>query len=83
MFTNNDQRDHTFSRYRFFLPSEDYDKIKDIINTEDNFSHQCRSHVRACLDTEESFTKLVSVMYFVEEHYDDNNSELAVHEGIL
>lgn len=55
------------------MKTADYYKIEGMIDTKDNFKHQCLFNSKACLETEDSFMKQLSLVYYVEEHYDENN----------
>ena len=47
----------------------------------DNVNHQCAANSRACFDTEDSFLKLLNVIYFVEEIFAYSGEYISVHEG--
>ena len=63
MISNDNQNTADYSKVWFFTPTEDWKKIKKIITTGDNLAHQCRSNSKACLDTDDSFTKLIDMYY--------------------
>lgn len=81
IISNDHQSAVEYARYRFFINDDDYLKIQDLIMLEDNIIHQCRSNSRACFFSDDSFTNLIKLFYFVEEIYDLEGKQKAVHEG--
>lgn len=69
LFTNYDQKSMQFSRARLFMKTADYLKIEGMIDPKDNLKHQCLNS-KACLETDDSFMKQLSFVYYVEEHFD-------------
>ena len=82
MITNYDQDTSDYSKLYFFVSTADFQKIEKIIVTNDNKMHQCRSDTRACLDTEDSFTKHID-MFYAEVHYNVRHNMTQIHEGYM
>lgn len=81
IISNDEQTDDEYARYRFFTHLDDLKKIQNILNLDDNVNYQCKSNSMACFDTQNSFTNLVDVIYFVEEIFDITGKPIGVHEG--
>ena len=82
ILSNDVQNSVEYAKYRFLTHHHDIEKIENIIDLEDNLAHQCRRNSRACFDTEDSFTKEIDILFFVEEIFEANGTHKAVHEGI-
>lgn len=63
ILTRKEQNSSAYSILWFFVSTSDYHKIKNIIYPNDNLVDQCRNNWKACLDSPNSFTKLIDMHY--------------------
>jgi len=65
-FSGQDGSYKSFDFVRLFLSADNYRKLRDIIDTQDNTSRQCQKNKRACWDDELSYRKVIDSFVIIE-----------------
>lgn len=82
IISNSEFSSTQYAKYRFFTHKDNLEKMKTVLDLEDNQAYQCMQNSRACFGSANSFTKDIDFLLYTEEIFESDGTYKVLQEGI-